>query len=773
MSYKIIFSDSKEKEILIKWLDTYIPSLAGPSKTWKRDRPISIELTENEFLAIEDLANGEINKLDCYSDQELENISLFADMHLLEKDSSEFILTERYYQEIEDKYFKDRNITEYIFNLKDIEINENDTKVNLPGILQNIESKNSSKISSSGGLINKNPDFGNVFKKLLSGYYMRGTTKVIIKRQIEIVRNNQEEEEEDIPRIRRPRVNAEEDIRRPRANVITGNDLQDRLRDMLIERELFPEIEDFDHIIRNIKRRLVRNGRREDIIRAVNEANAEGYNISVEDELLEIEDVVSDSENEDENSENEDSENENEDDFRRGRSPIRRERSPPMRRGSPVRTRSPIRGGRDSPPLERSPSPPVRRGRDSPPLERSLSPPVRRRSPSPAGSWSPVRRGSPAGRSPRSSSPAIKPELIFEEFDWSHVIVAGGYVLSKITNDSFVSSDIDMFLYGMTQEEAIDKIKYITEFFKVDISFVGGGDITKIFRTNKTITLVGGRQLLDGGVGMNERPVIQIILHIYESPIDVISSFDLDCIKCYYDGTDVMLTGLCYLALSYRYNLVDMTSLSGRKIFLNRQYEERLIKYQGRGFEIRIPGFDWGDVKSRIFKEKIENAKGLELLLRKLLQNMKTFVPKISKEDIYEIPSKNLPKIYHKFIPSSYEQYVEEITGTKPENNGDEEQEYSSDREIYTKGYHLNPVDFYVKSQHFIYGDTFEEIQDTEDWWTKNLDALGMARGRRSLENLRPQVSRRIEFVESIDEFYQEKMSPEEWMGDVFRRDLC
>ena len=56
----------------------------------------------------------------------------------------------------------------------------------------------------------------------------------------------------------------------------------------------------------------------------------------------------------------------------------------------------------------------------------------------------------------------------FNGMDWSNVFVAGGSVLSALTQDlgqqsatgdsGFRTSDIDLFLYGLSEEEANEKV---------------------------------------------------------------------------------------------------------------------------------------------------------------------------------------------------------------------------------------------------------------------------------------------------------------------------
>jgi hypothetical protein len=82
------------------------------------------------------------------------------------------------------------------------------------------------------------------------------------------------------------------------------------------------------------------------------------------------------------------------------------------------------------------------------------------------------------------------------------------------TRSGFAGSDIDLFLYGMTDADAFDRVKEIS-----DVLTRNGG-VSRIVRTAHAITFKRVWPFRH----------VQVILRIYDSPADaVLCSFDVDC----------------------------------------------------------------------------------------------------------------------------------------------------------------------------------------------------------------------------------------------------
>jgi hypothetical protein len=86
------------------------------------------------------------------------------------------------------------------------------------------------------------------------------------------------------------------------------------------------------------------------------------------------------------------------------------------------------------------------------------------------------------------------------------------------------ASDVDLFLYGLTKEPAIEKIRQIERNVR-DALLVE----TTTVRTKNAITIV------------SQYPVrhVQIVLRIYKSVSEILTGFDVDCSCAAYDGNQV------------------------------------------------------------------------------------------------------------------------------------------------------------------------------------------------------------------------------------------
>lgn len=172
--------------------------------------------------------------------------------------------------------------------------------------------------------------------------------------------------------------------------------------------------------------------------------------------------------------------------------------------------------------------------------------------------------------------------------DWNNVIVAGSAVTSTVLpvpakyaqsrgglrrffhEDYVPTSDVDLFLYGLSEQQAIEKIREIEKSVRNSTA----SEILTV-RTKNAVTIV------------SEYPTrhVQIILRLYSSISEVLTGFDVDCACAAYDGRQVYLAPRAVGAYITQCNRVDLTRRSP-------SYENRLFKYSRRGFEIFWPDLD-------------------------------------------------------------------------------------------------------------------------------------------------------------------------------------
>lgn len=86
------------------------------------------------------------------------------------------------------------------------------------------------------------------------------------------------------------------------------------------------------------------------------------------------------------------------------------------------------------------------------------------------------------------------------------------------------ASDVDLFLYGLNEKEAIEKIKQIES--KIRDSILSE---TTVVRTKNAITII------------SEYPTrhVQIVLRLYKTVSEILTGFDVDCACLAYDGSEV------------------------------------------------------------------------------------------------------------------------------------------------------------------------------------------------------------------------------------------
>ncbi|PRP82161.1 hypothetical protein PROFUN_10432 [Planoprotostelium fungivorum] len=176
------------------------------------------------------------------------------------------------------------------------------------------------------------------------------------------------------------------------------------------------------------------------------------------------------------------------------------------------------------------------------------------------------------------------------KLNWNNVLVAGGSVMACLApappgnlksyyhSYAYRSSDIDMFIYGLSVQEANAKLLEI--YSQLTNNSVSG---SVAFRSKHTITIASGYP----------QRHIQIVLRLYKSPAEVLMGFDVDSCAVGFDGVKVWMDPRCARALKYEINLIDLTRRSP-------SYEYRLHKYAKRGFSVGVPGLDMGKVQAKI-----------------------------------------------------------------------------------------------------------------------------------------------------------------------------
>jgi len=221
-------------------------------------------------------------------------------------------------------------------------------------------------------------------------------------------------------------------------------------------------------------------------------------------------------------------------------------------------------------------------------------------------------------------APAVVPSLeefrnhfqLFSEsslvdMDWSNVVAAGSAVVtsllpvppehgsSKRSLRKYYhqilapASDVDLFLYGLTEEQAVEKIKQIEQRIRDSIL-----EETTTIRTKNAITIASRYPTRH----------VQIVLRIYRSVSEILTGFDVDCSCAAYDGNQVYLSPRALVAYMTQINTIDLTRRSP-------SYENRLSKYARRGFEVYWPLLDRSRIDPTLFERSFGRIHGLARLL--------------------------------------------------------------------------------------------------------------------------------------------------------------
>lgn len=167
------------------------------------------------------------------------------------------------------------------------------------------------------------------------------------------------------------------------------------------------------------------------------------------------------------------------------------------------------------------------------------------------------------------------PYAFILDMDLSNVCVGGGLCRSIILDQSI--NDMDLFFYGLGNDEIINKIKQMVP----HIVNVLKGEFMIINKQNTNVL-----ELLRYVMRDNKKEVthkIQFILVQNQDIKSMFSNFDLNSCKVAFDGANVWFNKSSYDAYKYMINIVN-------EEMYTTTYDLRLKKYYDNGFAIVAPG---------------------------------------------------------------------------------------------------------------------------------------------------------------------------------------
>ncbi|KAF6843514.1 ankyrin repeat protein [Colletotrichum musicola] len=202
-------------------------------------------------------------------------------------------------------------------------------------------------------------------------------------------------------------------------------------------------------------------------------------------------------------------------------------------------------------------------------------------------------------------------ESSLTDMNWDNVVAAGSSVINTLLpvpeefnttkrklreyyHEKFCpASDVDLFLYGLNHDEAVEKIKEIEAAVRDAILT----EIT-VVRTKYAITIA------------SQYPTrhIQIVLRVYKSIGEILTGFDIDAAGGAYDGKQVWVTPRALGSFITQVNHIDLSRRSP-------SYENRLSKYSHRNFEVYWPELERSRIDPTIFERSFQRTLGLARLL--------------------------------------------------------------------------------------------------------------------------------------------------------------
>ncbi|KAJ7188211.1 hypothetical protein C8R46DRAFT_1023637 [Mycena filopes] len=167
---------------------------------------------------------------------------------------------------------------------------------------------------------------------------------------------------------------------------------------------------------------------------------------------------------------------------------------------------------------------------------------------------------------------------LLRNLDWANILVAGGMVLGTLTFSAtkWDSSDVDIYIYGLSADEATAKIRHIYETFRNNLP---SRTPTLAVRNSTTITFYAQWPLRR----------IQIVLKLVNSPKDVLLNFDLDICAMGWDGTNVWMLPRAARVIETGCNTFTMSLVHGHYLSDRRASQpKRIFKYADKGYGVRI-----------------------------------------------------------------------------------------------------------------------------------------------------------------------------------------
>lgn len=183
------------------------------------------------------------------------------------------------------------------------------------------------------------------------------------------------------------------------------------------------------------------------------------------------------------------------------------------------------------------------------------------------------------------------PKEVIKILSLGNVLLAGGSVVcyfikfcTRFRNfyetHEVLSNDYDLFIYGLNETEANVKVKEILKLF-ADSDSDSDSDLELDCNSRSEIySFTINENCLN--ILKYNNPFIQVIFRLYKSKSEILHGFDIGCCQLGFDLNGMYATMLGEFCYENNLNIFDHTRRSPN-------YENRLMKYLNRGFNILLP----------------------------------------------------------------------------------------------------------------------------------------------------------------------------------------
>ena len=210
--------------------------------------------------------------------------------------------------------------------------------------------------------------------------------------------------------------------------------------------------------------------------------------------------------------------------------------------------------------------------------------------------------------------------IIKQILSLGNVVISGGFALQHLSSQKCIAQDIDIFVYGLKEEEATRKLQQIGD-------LLGG----QPYLTSNAYTFVDTNLEAEANEKITYKEELysvptmfniscQVILRLYDTPAEILHGFDIPACKVLMmmDNGAIKYYGTPSFIETMRYNAIWIDT--------ERQsstYALRLIKYYCKSFDVVMTGYNSDIVDKTLFKDydtsrkedDISQMKGLALLL--------------------------------------------------------------------------------------------------------------------------------------------------------------